>query len=75
VVSEFFFFSVSSCVFQICAMAKRLNRLIHELGPDIDLFVLEFAVNDCTCCISSHPSDRNGNTHPRTPIVAPEPVF
>ena len=33
---------------QICAMAKRTNKLIKELDPDIDLFILEFAVNDCT---------------------------
>ncbi|CAB9500066.1 expressed unknown protein [Seminavis robusta] len=30
----------------ICAMAKRLNLLFEDLPPDIDLFVLEFAVND-----------------------------
>lgn len=31
---------------QICAMAKRLTLLVEELPRDIDLFVLEFAVND-----------------------------
>jgi hypothetical protein len=31
-------------------MAKRTNQLIEELGPNVDLFVLEFAVNDCKYC-------------------------
>ena len=41
------FTSLSYLLLQICAMAKRLNILVDDLPTkDIDLFVLEFAVND-----------------------------